>query len=91
MPVAPVDHQQVLLAVDPTVEVGMARGQRDAGIAHLDHQIHLVEMAAQLLLRLGDVAGVPLNRWRTHNGTTNGGQREASWITATFDSPQNTG
>ena len=91
MPVAPVDHQQMLLAVDPTVEMGMARGQRDAGITHLNHQIHHVEVAAQLLLRLGDVAGVPLNRWRTHNGTTNGEQEEASWITATFDSPQNTG
>ena len=53
--------------VDLVIEV------RDARIPHLDHQIHLVEIAAQLLFRLGDVARIPLNRRRTH-GTTNTGQ-----------------
>ena len=64
--VAPVDHQQMLLALQPTVEMGVARGQRDTGIAHLNNQIYLVEMALELLLRLGDVAGIPLDRWGAH-------------------------
>ena len=56
-----VDHQQVLLALDPALQAGMARGQRDAGIAHLNHQIHLGEIGVERTLSLGNVAWIPLN------------------------------
>ena len=39
----------------------MARGQRDAGIAHLNHQIHLGEIGVERTLSLGNVARIPLN------------------------------
>ena len=51
----------------------MPGGQGDPRIADLDHEIHLVEVALELLLRFGDVAGVPLNGGGTH-GTTSTGQ-----------------
>ena len=47
--------------MDPALQAGMARGQRDAGIAHLNHQIHLGEIAAKRALSLGNVAWIPLN------------------------------
>ena len=67
----------------------MAGGQGDAGIPHLQHQIHLVEIGAEGLLRFGDVARIPLDQrllgprlgrgepggWgRAHQGTTITGQ-----------------
>ena len=73
--VAPVDHQQMLLALDPAVEVGVPGGQGDPRIADLDHEIHLVEVALELLLGFGDVARVPLNRGGTH-GTLSGIKNE---------------
>ena len=45
----------------------MASGCGDAGITHLDHQIHLGQMAIQGPFRLGDVARIPLDR---RSGTT---------------------
>ena len=56
----------MLLALQPAVEVGVARRERNAGITQFDHQIHLVKMAFELLLGLGDVAGIPLDRWGAH-------------------------
>ena len=41
----------------------MAGGQRNAGIPHLDHQIHFGEVLGEGLLGLGDMTWIPLNRW----------------------------
>ena len=83
--VTPVEHQQMLLAADPPLQAGMARGQGDAGVANLDHQIDLAEGVLERLLCPSDVARIPLNRrgvdaQRGHQGTTITGQG-ASWIT----------
>ena len=59
----------MLLAFQPAIEMRMPCGQRDTGIAHLNHQVNLFEVAFELLLRLGDVAWIPLNRWCTHGIT----------------------
>ena len=63
----------MLFALEPAVQVGVTSGQRNAGVPHLNHQVHLVQVAFELLLRLGDMAWIPLNRGSTH-GTTNTGQ-----------------
>ena len=63
----------MLLPFQPTVEMGVSGGKRDAGITHLNHQIHLVEVALELLFRLSNVPWIPLNR-RCFHGTTKTGQ-----------------
>jgi hypothetical protein len=64
--VEPVEHQQMQFAVDPTLQPRMTGRQRDAGIAHFDHQIHLAQSLVQRLLGLGDVARVPLDLRSPH-------------------------
>ena len=73
-----IEHEQMLLAADPALQAGMPGGQGDAGIAHLDHQVDLRQVAVEGLFSLGNVAWVPLNRRRVdaelqHQGTTRTG------------------
>ena len=78
----------MLLVANPALQPRVGGGHRYAGIAHLDHQVHLGQVGAESFLRLSDVAWVPLNRWSVdaewkrlgHQGTTSTGQG-ASWIT----------
>ncbi len=52
----------MLLALNPTLQTGVAGGRRDAGIANLDHQVDLGQVVGERALCFGDVARIPLNR-----------------------------